>query len=102
MEIILSPSAVRDLQSISDYSIRNWGAQQEERYLRGLWEKLGLIQSNPESHQLREDLEKGCHSARHEKHIIIFAVQGQTLQIIRILHGAMDFSNYLPTEDLLD
>ena len=102
MKIILSPSAVRDLQSISDYTLRNWGSKQEEGYLKALWDKLGLIQSNPESHRLREDLAKGCRSARHEKHVIFFTVQGQTLQIIRILHGAMDFSSHLPTEDLLD
>jgi len=102
MKVILSPSAVLDLQSISDYTLRNWGSEQEERYLKALWEKLALIQSNPESHRLREDLAKGCRSARHEKHVIFFAVQGQTLQIIRILHGAMDFSSHLTTEDLLD
>jgi toxin ParE1/3/4 len=102
MKIILSPSAVRDLQSISDYTLRNWGTEQEERYLKGLWEKLTAIQSNPNSFRLREDLVKCCRSAGHGQHVIFFAVQEQTLQIIRILHGSMDFSNHLPIEDLLD
>jgi toxin ParE1/3/4 len=102
MKIILSPSAVRDLQFISDYTLRNWGAEQEQRYLNGLWEKLAAIQSNPSSFRLREDLVKGCRSTRHGQHVLFFAVQGQMLQIIRILHGAMDFSNHLPIEDLLD
>jgi len=31
-----------------------------------------------------------------------FAVQDQTLQIIRILHGAMDFSSHLTIGDLPD
>jgi toxin ParE1/3/4 len=102
MKIVLSPSAVRDLQSISNYTLRKWGAEQEERYLKGLWEKLAAIQANPSSFRLREDLVKCCRSARHGQNVIFFAVQGQTLQIIRILHGAMDFSNHLPIEDLLD
>jgi toxin ParE1/3/4 len=102
MKIVLSPSAVRDLQSISDYTLRNWGTEQEQRYLKELWEKLAAVQSNSSSFQLREDLVKSCRSARHGQHVIFFAVQEQTLQIIRILHGAMDFSSHLPTEDLLD
>jgi toxin ParE1/3/4 len=100
MRLILSPAAVLDLQSISEYTLETWGAEQEEYYLKGLWEKLAAIQSDPGSYRLREDLAKGCRAARHEKHVIFFAVQGQTLQIIRILHGAMDFSNHLRGENV--
>ena len=100
MKLILSPSAIRDLQEISDYTHQTWGAEQEDRYLKGLWSKLAEIQSSPESSQLRKDLAKGCRSARHEKHVIFFSINGQTLQIIRILHGAMDFGSHLADEDL--
>lgn len=79
MKLILSPSAILDLQSISDYTHQTWGADQEELYLKGLWKKLEEIQFSPESYHLREDLVKGCRSARHEKHVIFFALQGQTL-----------------------
>ena len=37
MNLILSPSAIRDLQVISDYTVQTWGAEQENRYLKGLW-----------------------------------------------------------------
>jgi plasmid stabilization system protein ParE len=49
MNLILSPSAIRDLQGISDYTHRTWGAEQEDRYLKGLWEKLSEILSSPDS-----------------------------------------------------
>ena len=102
MNLILSPSAIRDLQEISDYTLQTWGAEQEDRYLKGLWGKLAEIQSNPDSCRLREDLAKGCRSARHEKHVIFFSIQGQTLQVIRILHGTMDFNRHLADGDLPD
>lgn len=102
MKLILSPSAILDLQSISDYTLHTWGIEQEELYLKGLWKKLEEIQFSPESYRLREDLAKGCLSARYEKHVIFFATQGQTLQIIRILHGAMDFSIHLVSGALPD
>ena len=102
MNLILSPSAIRDLQEISDYTLHTWGAEQEDRYLKGLWAKLAEIQSNPESLRLREDLAKGCRSVRHEKHVIFFSIKGQRLQVIRILHGAMDFNRHLADEELSD
>ena len=43
MKFILSPAAIRDLQSISDYTLQNWGVEQEELYLKGLWEELAAI-----------------------------------------------------------
>ena len=101
IKFILSPAAVRDLQSISDYTLQNWGAEQEELYLIGLWEKLATIQSDSGSYRLREDLAKGCRSARHEKHVIFFSIQAETLQIIRIIHGAMDFSRHLANVSVL-
>jgi toxin ParE1/3/4 len=102
MNLILSPSVVRDLQEISNYTLHTWGAELEDRYLKGLWAKLAEIQSNPDSFRLREDLAKSCRSARHEKHVIFFSIQGQTLQVIRILHGAMDFNSHLAAEDFPD
>jgi toxin ParE1/3/4 len=102
MEIILSPAAILDLQSISGYTRQTWGIEQEEFYLKGLWKKLEEIQLSPGSYRLRDDLLQGCRSARHEKHVIFFALQGQTLQIIRILHGAMDFRIHLASEELPD
>ena len=99
MKLILSPSAIRDLQDISSYTLLTWGKEQEDRYLKGLWGKLAEVQSNPESSRLREDLAKGCRSTRYEKHVIFFSFEGQTLQVIRILHGKMDLSNHLADED---
>lgn len=102
MRLVLSPSAIRDLQDISDDTLQTWGAAQEDLYLKRLWGKLAEIQSNPETCLLRENLAKGCRSARHEKHVIFFSITGRTLQVIRILHGAMDFNSHLADGDLPD
>jgi toxin ParE1/3/4 len=95
MNLILSPSAIRDLQGISDYTHRTWGTEQENHYLKGLWEKLLEIQSSPDSCRLRYDLANGCCSTRYEKHVIFFTTHGNKLQIIRILHSSMDFQRHL-------
>lgn len=77
MKLILSPSAISDLQSISEYTLQTWGAEQEEHYLKGLWKKLAEIQFNPEFYRLRKNLVKGCRFARHQKHVIFYAYKAK-------------------------
>lgn len=100
MKLVFSPAAIRDIQSISDYTFQAWGPEQESLYLRGLWKKLDQIRSQPEIHRLRNDLLTTCRSARHEKHVIFFSVDGDSIQVIRVLHGAMDFDSHFP-DDLI-
>jgi toxin ParE1/3/4 len=94
------PLAIGNSRSAGYFQLHpsTWGEEQEDRYLKGLWSKLAEIQSSPKSCRLRNDLAKGCCSTRHEKHVIFFSVKGQTLQVIRILHGAMDFNRHLVDE----
>lgn len=98
MKLVFSPTAIRDLQSISACTLHTWGAEPEALYLKGLWRKLEEIRSHPESHRLRKDLAIGCRSARHEKHVIFFAVEENRIQLIRILHSARDFDRHLRDE----
>ena len=100
MKLIFSPASIRDLQSITDYTLHSWGAEQEALYLRGVWKKLEEIRTRPEAHRLRNDLAIDCRSARHGKHVIFFTVEEDRILVIRILHGAMDLHSHLP-DDLI-
>ncbi|KAB2641191.1 MAG: type II toxin-antitoxin system RelE/ParE family toxin [Verrucomicrobia bacterium] len=95
MKLVFSPAAVQDLQLIADYTSRTWGAQQETLYLKERWAKLDLMLDRPENYRPRHDLDIDCYSERYGKHVIFFSVLGETLQVIRILHSAMDFSVHL-------
>jgi toxin ParE1/3/4 len=99
MKLVFSPSAIRDLQSISESTLRNWGLEQEERYLKGLWSKLAAIQAKPSAFRLRDDLARNCRSARYAKHVVFFSIAGETLQVIRILHETMDFNGHLSCDE---
>ena len=95
MKLVFSPAAIQDLQSIADYTSRTWGAEQETLYLKGLWAKLDLMLDRPENHRPRHDLAIDCYSERSGKHVVFFSILGETLQVIRILHGAMDFAVHI-------
>jgi len=95
MKLELTAAAVSDLQSIRSYTLRQWGAAQEQLHLDGLWEKFQEILVHPEGYRRREDLFPGCRLAAQGKHVVLFRTQGELLQIVRILHSAMDYPKQL-------
>jgi len=95
MTLEFTAAAISDLQSIREYTLRVWSEEQEQIYLDGLWEKFGELVNDPDRWRSREDLFPGCRLAVHEKHVILFALETEILQIVRILHGSMDLPRHL-------
>jgi toxin ParE1/3/4 len=91
----LTLAALEDLRSIRNYTLETWGAAQEQAYLDGMWRRFGEISENPGLCRFREDLFPSCQLAAEGKHVILFRVSGETLQIVRVLHSAMDFRRQL-------
>lgn len=98
MILDFTEAAVSDLQSIRNYTLATWGREQEQHYLNALWDKFEAILADPLRWRRRDDLFPGCQIAPEGKHVILFRVEGSVLQIVRILHGAMDFPRHLPEE----
>jgi toxin ParE1/3/4 len=98
MTLDFTTAAVADLQSIRTYTLENWGEQQEQRYLDSLWAKFEEILVDPQRWRSRNDLFPGCRIAAQEKHVILFRIEEDVLQIVRILHGAMDYPRHIPSE----
>jgi toxin ParE1/3/4 len=98
MRLEFTKAAASDLQSIRSYTFETWGAEQEQCYLDDLWKKFEEILADPTRWRQREDLFPGCRIAAQGKHVILFRTEGAILQIVRILHSAMDFPRHLPGE----
>ncbi len=95
MKLDLTDAAVEDLREIREYTLHNWGERQEDLYLKAMWRRFTEILDDPTLFRLREDLFPGCRTAAQEKHIILFRVENDVLQVVRILHGAMDVRRHL-------
>ena len=95
MTLDFTKAAVSDLQSIRSYTLERWGAEQEQSYLDALWQKFEEILTEPQRWRRRDDLFPDCQIAAHGKHVILFRIENSVLQIVRILHGAMDFPRRL-------
>lgn len=96
MKLVLTEAALDDLRSISAYTLETWGMEQEESFLRQIWLRFETIGNEPDRYRLREDLFPGCRLASEGRHVILFRAGPKALEIVRVLHSAMDFKRHLP------
>jgi len=96
MKLVLTTAALEDLRSIRAYTLESWGEAQEQRYLDRLWARFESLRSAPDRYRLRQDLFPGCRIAAEGKHVILFRANDDRLEIVRVLHVAMDFKRRLP------
>jgi len=95
MTLDFTQAAVADLQSIRNYTLETWGPDQERIYLDSMWNRFEEILADPEKWRRREDLFPGCQIAAQGKHVILFRIEGKVIQVVRILHSAMDFKRHV-------
>ncbi len=98
MKLILTHAALADLRSIRAYTLETWGLDQEKRYLDQIWERFEDLRLRPDRYRLRPDLFPGCRIASEGKHVILFRSSAGQLEIVRVLHSAMDFKRHLPPD----
>ena len=100
MKLELTHAALDDLRSIRAYTLERWGPDQEQQYLDQIWNKFESILSDPSKFRFRQDLFPGCQIAAEGKHVILFRMHKSSLQVVRVLHGAMDFKRHIPPQPL--
>jgi toxin ParE1/3/4 len=91
----LRPRAQLDLDDIADYTFARWGAEQAERYIRGL--EFAFRQLAEDGWRGRAVSDRHSSKLRHNygSHIIIFERASGTVDIVRILHNRMDVDTRL-------
>jgi toxin ParE1/3/4 len=91
----LTPAAKSDLLKIWNYTIKNWGEKQAEKYLLDIESKLERLAANPELGRQRPEINLSYYSFPVKKHIIFYLQSGNHIDIIGILHGKMDINKNL-------
>lgn len=83
------------MQGIAQYSLEQWGAEQQARYLAALERGLLALLDHPEIGRPRDDLSPGSRVYLIEQHVAIYDLRGATLRVLRILHGRRDIARAL-------
>ena len=89
MKLRLSPRARSDLDEIWEFSMRAWGVEQAEAYLRSLSQTFALLAANPHLGREANDIRTGYLKFPASSHVIYYRLS-ETLDVIRILHRSMD------------
>lgn len=93
---VLSPKAQDDLNQIWDYTLKRWGADQAERYIRDIRDAvLDLVAGNKPSQPI-DDIRPGYKKTLVGSHLIFFKIEDTgILDFVRILHSRMDTERHL-------
>lgn len=104
----LAAAAEDDFQEILRWTIEQFGEEQARIYAKTLSAALEELTTGPEliGARARSDIAKGLftlHVARHGRkgrHLVIFRIghdrQGEVIEVLRVLHDAMDLPRHLP------
>jgi toxin ParE1/3/4 len=82
-------SAKRDLEDITEYTVKAWGKQQTLKYLDELQSKTIALSQNPNLGTERNNIYPNLLSFPVRKHIIYYLKQEEGVIIVRILHANM-------------
>lgn len=89
IKIIKSPLAEDDLLDIWQYSYDKWGVDKAAEYLMQLNTGMQGLTSNPMLGKSRDVVRRGYRSIQINRHVIYFRRQGNTIDIVRVLHERM-------------
>jgi toxin ParE1/3/4 len=86
-----------DLFNIYVYTYQAWGETQAQKYTDSLNGAINRLAEAPERAGTsdRSSLYPGCRSYRMKSHLIFYRVVGDSLEILRVLHGKMDIPSRL-------
>lgn len=94
-EYRLSPAAEHDLESIFEYTIRQWGIEQANRYTDLLTAAFEELSQSPSAAPTCEHIRSGYRRRSVERHVIYFRITDYGIAVIRILHEKMDVQRHL-------
>lgn len=87
----LTKKAIADLKDVGCYTLEHWGREQRNLYLGMLDASFQQLASNPLRGKDCSDIRNGYRKFNAGSHVIFYRQQsGDTIEIVRILHGHMD------------
>lgn len=87
--VVFAPSAEKDITDIGEY-IRKDNPQRAETFVEELIAKAEAIGHMPERYPKRSNVRPGLRVAVHAKYLIFFQLRSDSVEIVRVIHGARD------------
>ncbi len=95
LRVRYSALARKDLAQIRLWTVKNFGPAQANHYLAQIHDTLRVIAENPGVALDASDIRSHLNKTTARSHVAFFYVTGATVDVVRILHGGMDFNRWL-------
>ncbi len=94
----LTRRAESDLESIADFTLREWGRPQMTAYVTALIDRFDWLAENPKVGRARPEVFSGLRSFREGSHIVFYRERGAVIEIVGVPHMSMDIDAYFHNE----
>jgi toxin ParE1/3/4 len=91
----LSPGARADLEDIWRYTAEHWSIDQADHYHNLLMDGIESLVGAAHRGIAVDHIRPGYRRLNAESHVIFYRPAENGIEIIRILHGRMDFNRHL-------
>jgi len=95
MQIKRTKLADADLIDLFVYGAQQFGVSKAETYFRELERVQEFLAENPFLGHEREEFERPVRIHPHKRHLIIYTIEVDYIQIVRVLHHRMDVKSHL-------
>ncbi|WP_257264248.1 type II toxin-antitoxin system RelE/ParE family toxin [Endozoicomonas sp. ONNA2] len=93
---VLTKQARADLIAIAQFTMKRWGKEQRNLYIKQFDDTFHLLAEMPEIGKSCDEIRKGYHKFPQGSHLIFFKQSSKNrIEIIRILHKSMDVEIHL-------
>ena len=92
----LSPRAREDLDAIWDHTANRWGIDQAESCTRQIGRHVEAVAAQPMMGRACSEVRAGYYQYPSGSHVLFYRLVGESVDIVRILHGRMNFERHLP------
>lgn len=93
--IKLRPKAEDDLDTIHQYTRREWGASKANSYIRDIHQAFTTVAENRTAGRDRSDVRSGLRSFSIGSHLVFYKMLPDGVLVVRILHQMMDYDSHL-------
>ena len=95
MKYRITESAYIDLDNIWLYTFEKWSENQANKYFESIIQEIELMSENPQKAKEMSQVKSNYFYFRALSHYVFFKYGNDKIEIIRILHKMMDFSQHL-------
>lgn len=99
MKVVLTRPAAIDLEAIGDW-IAHDNQARAVTFVEELRQRAASLARFPNAGPPRPQWGEGVRIAVHGRYLVIYRVRNDTVQVLRILHGARDLDRLLSDEPL--